>query len=66
MRSKWEWLRLITPAGIALILWIAGDIRANVIKVEDRLTLIEAEVTKVDKRLVAVETVLDFINRKEK
>ena len=47
MKSKWEWFRLLTPIILALCLFILTDVRANVIKFEDRLTELEKKVVRV-------------------
>ena len=64
MRSKLEWLRILTPILITLVLVIVSDIRANVIKVEVRMDRLEEKMVIIIERLTKVETKVDISNGK--
>ena len=48
-----SWLRLSTPLVIGIGLLFVQDIRANVIKIEDRLRTLENRVTRIETLLEA-------------
>ena len=55
MRNGFEWFRLITPILVTICLFFAQDIRANVVKIEERLY-------QMEQRLTRVETKVDYLN----
>ena len=62
MRPRLEWLRILTPVILALVLLIVSDIRANVIKVEEQIDIIQLRIGKISERTARVETKLDILN----